>query len=136
MKMLAAAALAFTLTLAQFAGPTFANNGNGQGGHDPEQGAKPEHGRSGPHQEKAHGRGAEQAAKAHDKQAKDKDTDADATTEGEDEEEGDKVGVCHATGNGSYIFIRVSRHARGHLEHHPDDRVDVEDCPDTVAEED
>jgi len=57
----------------------------------------------------------------------------------EAEAEPGTIGICHATGNGSYVFIRVSENARGHLEHHAEDILDTagpEACPAAVAESD
>src|SRR5205823_10267487 len=133
MKMSAAAVLAFAFLLSPLASPALADKGNGNGGHGPEQGAKPHQPDSGRNMPGEHARGPERAAEAHNKQNQDK--NGDSSTEGEDEEAG-TIGICHATGNGSYVFIRVSEHAHGHLERHVDDIIDVagpEACPETVA---
>jgi hypothetical protein len=80
---------------------TFADNGRGQGGHGPEQGARPDRARPVAHQEKAHGPGASHAAMTCDEHVRHEAADADAPTEPEDEGAGEQVGVCHATGDGT-----------------------------------
>ena len=136
MKVLAASALAFALVLNSFASPAFAEKGKGNGGHAPEQEAKPHKPHPDNREQGTHTRGPERAGEVRGKQHKAE--EGDPATGPEHEEVG-RIGICHLTGNGSYIFIRVSENARGHLEHHADDILDVagpEACPETVAEVD
>lgn len=136
MKMLAASAIVFALLLGQVASPALADKDKGGGSHAPEQGAKPHKPHPSSTAAGTRTRGPERAVEVHRKQ--DNDNDGDGSAEPEHEDEG-KIGICHATGNGSYVFIRVSENARGHLEHHVDDILDAtgpESCPDTVADAD
>jgi hypothetical protein len=131
MKRLLALALVALLALVPFTGDALADKGKekNKAGHSSERGAQP--GNKGHNQPPKH---VVVAA-----------TDNDNVDDGIDDNDNgavdsaapDKVGVCHATGNGSFVFIMVSRNAVGHVEHHADDMVDVaapEDCPATVAE--
>ena len=154
MKRLAIAALAAALALAPFAGDALADNGRGShgrghGGRGAEQAANPNqdrpgrpegeaHARGGRHAGEAHNRGRGHAGEGHPRGGRHADDDRGEQRH-EDGEEHDRIGVCHATGNGSYVFIRVSENARGHLEHHEDDIVNrdgADDCPDSVADDD
>jgi len=129
-KRLAVALVAF-LALVPFTGDALADKGKekNKAGHSSERGAQPGN--------KDHNKPPKHVlvAATDNDNADDgfDDNDSDAV----DSEEPAKVSICHATGNGSFVFIQVSEHARGHLEHHADDIVDVagpEDCPDTVAD--
>jgi hypothetical protein len=144
MKKLTALALSAALILGSFASPAFADKGNGKGhgGQGAEHGAKPNTSRSSEHRQQVHSRGAEHTDEGH-KQAENENANwnenenDNVSAEPEEDDEDGKIGVCHATGNGGYVFIQVSRNALGHLEHHDDDIVDIasqEDCPATVAE--
>ena len=144
MRKLMVAAVATALALAPLTGAAFADNGrgnggHGHGGHGAEQGAKPNKERPAAHTRGAHARGGEHADAGVRADQHARGHDEDATPGPEDEGDAGKVGICHATGNGSYVFIRVSENARhGHLDRHADDVevAEAADCPETVADTD
>jgi hypothetical protein len=137
MKQFVAVALVGLLMLVPFTGDALADKGKGKhkAGHSAEQGAQ--------HGNKDHNKPPRHVAVA----VADNENENDNVDTGIDDNENDnggvdsvepeKVGICHATGNGSFVFIEVSRNAVGHVDHHADDIVNVaapEDCPATVAE--
>ena len=141
MKKLLALALVALLALVPFTGDALADKGKekNKAGHSSERGAQPGN--------KDHNKPPKHvvviATETENYNIDDNENENDNVDVGindaVDSEEPAKVGVCHATGNGSFVFIQVSEHARGHLEHHADDIVDVagpENCPDTVADAD
>jgi hypothetical protein len=137
MKRFLAVALVGLLMLVSFTGDALADRGKGKNkaGHSAEQGAQ-------------HGNKDDKKPPKHVAVAvTDNDNENDNADVGIDDNENDndsvdsvapeKVGICHATGNGSFVFIEVSRNAVGHVEHHAEDIVGVaapEHCPATVAE--
>jgi hypothetical protein len=145
MKRLVAVALVGLLVLVPFTDDALAGQGKGKGktkaGHSTEQGAQ--------RGNKDHPKPPKHAGVIAAEDANDNvgDNENDNVGVGLDDNDNDhdaangeepaKVGVCHATGNGPFVFIQVSTNARGHLEHHADDIVGVagpEDCPDTAAD--
>jgi len=143
MKKLLALALVALLALVPFTGDALADKGKekNKAGHSSERGAQPgtkDHNKPPKHVVVI-------ATETENDNIDDNENDnvdagiVDNDNDAVDSEEPAKVGVCHATGNGSFVYIQVSEHARGHLEHHADDIVDVagpEDCPDIVADAD
>jgi hypothetical protein len=129
MRKVAVAALSMTLMLVPLTSEASADNGKGAG----------HHGRGGSaaaHGQQKQAAGARSTGHADlDSDKRRKEVERVAPHDPDDRADVEKVGICHATGAGSYVFISVSEDARGHREQHGADveATGADACPETPA---